>query len=682
MFLKSIKLENIRSYLNEEIHFPEGSVLLSGDIGCGKSTILLAIEFALFGISSDLPGSILLRHGKQSGSVELNFQIEQKDVTIKRNLRRIKENITQDNGYIIVDGVKTDLAATDIKARILNLLGYPRESLKKKSLIYKYTVYTPQEEMKFILYEDNEKRLDTLRKVFGIDKYKRIIENSKIFISSLKDEKKELNGKIFDLDSKIKQKEAKQEELNKIDSEYKKIIPKADEIKKRLQEKKEAIFKLENEIKNLNELKTRLKIIETSIELENANYEKNKKQVEKLNNELKEFFENNKKIEIKFDREELNKKQKEFDRLSEELLNIKSELNSITKIKNDSEENKLRITKMGKCPTCGQDVNEHYKKSICEKEEKKIKDLQENFDLLNEKRLEIENRLDCLKSILNDLKKQEIDLEKKKNELQNANEKMIRKGEFENELLKLKSNLVKLKTEKTDLTEKIKLKSNIESDYVEIKKEYDLLIEEQRKNDIHLASLKTSILRLNNEIELISKEINEKIKFKERIDKLNNIQLWMEEFFINLVSTIEKQVMSRVHFEFNELVKKWFKNLVEDEILQIFLDENFAPVIQQDGYNTNIENLSGGEKTACALAYRLALNKVINDFVGEIKTKDLIILDEPTDGFSSEQLDKLKDIFDDLKIKQIIIVSHEHKIESFVDNVVKIAKSGHISRVL
>ena len=204
MFLKSIKLENIRSYLSEEIRFPNGSVLLSGDIGCGKSTILLAIEFALFGISSDLSGSTLLRHGKQSGSVELNFQIDQKNVIIKRNLKRAKDNIAQDNGYIIIDELKTDLAATDIKARILNLLGYPKESLKKKSLIYRYTVYTPQEEMKLILYEDNEKRLDILRKVFGIDKYKRIIENSKIFISSLKDEKKELNGKIFDLEQKIK----------------------------------------------------------------------------------------------------------------------------------------------------------------------------------------------------------------------------------------------------------------------------------------------------------------------------------------------------------------------------------------------------------------------------------------------------------------------------------------------
>ncbi len=682
MFLKSVKLENIRSYLSEEIRFPQGSVLLSGDIGCGKSTILLAVEFALFGISPDLPGSTLLRHGKQSGSVELNFTVGNKNITIKRNLKKSKDNISQDNGYIIMDESKTDLAATDIKARILGLLGYPKESLKKKSLIYRYTVYTPQEEMKLILYEENEKRLDTLRRIFGIDKYKKVIENSKIFITAMKDEKKELTGKIFDLENKIKQKEAKSEELNKIDFDYKNTIPKSDEIKNKLQEKKQTISEFEENIKKLNESKTRLKIIENSIESEAANYEKTKKQIEKIDNELKEFSEKSKGMEVKFDREESNKKQKEFEKLSEELVNIKSELNSIIKIKKDSEETKQKITSLNNCPTCGQEVNEYYKRSISEREEKRITDLQKNFDLFSEKKSETESKMEAMKSALNDFKKLEIEFEKNKNELQSANEKKLRKGELENELLKLKSNIAKLGAEKIDLTEKINSIGSIEPNYNEIKKEYDLVVEEQRKMDMQIASFKTALSRLNSEIEQLSKEIEEKLNFKEKINSLNNLQSWFEGFFINLASTIEKQVMSRVHFEFNELVQKWFKNLVEDEILQISLDENFAPKIQQNGHDTAIENLSGGEKTACALAYRLALNKVINDFIGEIKTKDLIILDEPTDGFSSEQLDKVRDILDDLKIKQTIIVSHEHKIESFVDNVIKVAKSGHVSRVL
>ena len=85
------------------------------------------------------------------------------------------------------------------------------------------------------------------------------------------------------------------------------------------------------------------------------------------------------------------------------------------------------------------------------------------------------------------------------------------------------------------------------------------------------------------------------------------------------------------------------------------------------------------ERTAVALAYRLALNQTINSILSKIKTKGIIILDEPTDGFSEEQIMKIRDILDELNVSQLIIVSHEQKIESFVDNVFKVQKNGDVS---
>ena len=102
----------------------------------------------------------------------------------------------------------------------------------------------------------------------------------------------------------------------------------------------------------------------------------------------------------------------------------------------------------------------------------------------------------------------------------------------------------------------------------------------------------------------------------------------------------------------------------------------------QNGYDISFADLSGGEKTSAALAYRLALNKVINDIIHTINTKELLILDEPTDGFSSEQLDKVREVLDKLHLQQTIIVSHESKIESFVENIIKIQKEGHVSEVI
>ena len=82
MIIKKIKLENIRSYEQEEITFPLGSTVLAGDIGTGKTSVLLAIEFALFGLQPGQKGSSLLRNDKNKGSVSLEIEIDNKNIKI------------------------------------------------------------------------------------------------------------------------------------------------------------------------------------------------------------------------------------------------------------------------------------------------------------------------------------------------------------------------------------------------------------------------------------------------------------------------------------------------------------------------------------------------------------------------------------------------------------------------
>ncbi len=121
--------------------------------------------------------------------------------------------------------------------------------------------------------------------------------------------------------------------------------------------------------------------------------------------------------------------------------------------------------------------------------------------------------------------------------------------------------------------------------------------------------------------------------------------------------------------------------LVPEEDLDSQIDENFTPIIVKEDVEMDYSFLSGGERTAVALAYRLALNQTINSVLSKINTKGIIILDEPTDGFSETQIEKIRDILEELNVKQLIIVSHEQKIEGFVDNVLKVTKEGNISKI-
>jgi len=72
---------------------------------------------------------------------------------------------------------------------------------------------------------------------------------------------------------------------------------------------------------------------------------------------------------------------------------------------------------------------------------------------------------------------------------------------------------------------------------------------------------------------------------------------------------------------------------------------------------------------------------VMNILVEDIMTDNLIMLDEPTDGFSMEQLDKIRDVINELNFDQIILVSHEPKVEGYVDKVLSVQEENSHSVV-
>src|SRR3989339_510111 len=220
MQLKKIKLKNIRSYQEEEIEFVKGSTLLSGDIGSGKTTILLAIEFALFGLQPGQKGTSLLRNGEEDGEVKIEFEVDNKEIIIERKLKKGK-TITQDYSAITIDGKKDEISVTELKNTVLELLNYPKEFSKKQNILYKFTVYTPQEEMKQIILQDSETRINTLRHVFGIDKYKQILENTSIIMTNIREEKRIREGITMSLEQD-KTNVIKKEEKNKLKQEIEK----------------------------------------------------------------------------------------------------------------------------------------------------------------------------------------------------------------------------------------------------------------------------------------------------------------------------------------------------------------------------------------------------------------------------------------------------------------------------
>ncbi|MEK6912563.1 MAG: hypothetical protein AABX26_01245 [Nanoarchaeota archaeon] len=681
MIIKKITLKNIRSYENQVIDFPEGSTLLSGDIGSGKTSILLGIEFALFGLQPGQRGNSLLKNGEKEGSVFMEFEIEDKKIVVERNLKRGKA-ISQDSCSITIDGDKRDLSVTELKDKILELLNYPKEFSKKQNLLYKFTVYTPQEEMKQIILEDPETRTNTLRYVFGIDKYKKILENTSILASKLREEKRIKEAVVENMEqdktvliSKEEEVEAKHYNLVSIEKEL--FIKKQE--RKKIQEEKEQILEKIDEKRRLQQEieKTKLVILNKKDTIAHNN-----KTAEQLQTQINVLS------MIKFDEKNVEELElqiivlkKEKEKLGEENLKISSEMHSLTGKNQENETIRNKIRHIEICPTCLQNVGPVYRSNVMNKLDSDISgNLKRTEDLTVEKK-SVTSNIKKADEQISSKEKQINDLRILKIKLQEIDEKKKRLDEI------LKSNEViqkdlELLNSHAELLNKSIFDLNKFDNLFEVKqKQFEDSLRQERNAEIKVAELKKEIEVFSRQIEELRERIKKTDETKKRIDNLVKIEAWLSKDFTSLVSTIEKNVMIKLKVEFSKLFAKWFLMLVSD-VFDVRLDDEFTPIIEHQDYEIDYSHLSGGERTAIALAYRLSLNQVVHSLLSQVKTRDLVILDEPTDGFSDQQLDKMRDVLNQMEVKQLIIVSHEQKIESFVENVIRFRKENGISKVV
>jgi DNA repair protein SbcC/Rad50 len=715
MLLKSLKLQNIRSYVEESITFPSGSCLLAGDIGAGKSTVLLAIEFALFGAKrGELEAGSLLRNGAHAGRVELCFDLNGNEVVVSRTLKRTPKSIKQNAGYIVSGNVRQDATSTELRAKIIDLLGYPKEALTKKDLLYRYTVFTPQEDMRKILYDDKEARLNTLRKVFQIDKYKRMKVNAQLLAKEMKSRRRVLEESVSGLlDLELQEKSLQQQIL---------------EIEKKCNEEKPLLIALQNgrvavekQISALDTSRKELQVLEqqkvaqeTSLKQCVLFDEKVGFVIERLDQEIRTFQEKMVQPAIVVDTSALEKDisvlleslkgkdiiENEMKKCQENILIVTEKLAMCEAKKSATQETIQRLSTLDSCSLCLQNVTHEHKQTIIGKQEEIYGVVSKNAALLLQEKKTLMNLLQQKRGILSKLIEDELKknvLEKELLEKKHHVEKLVlEKKNMElllEQKIKEKENKTKEKEEQRlqqnkhretlqNIVEQMKRFVDLDVRYTALKKSLEEAFGVEREKEISIVSLEKEKEGVAQQCVMITKDIVAKKEIVVEMKKLKVYASWLQEFFVPLVSTMEKHVLLQVHASFNSFFTSWFAMLMDDDTMHSRLDEEFSPVIEQNGYETALLDLSGGEKTAVALAYRLALNKVINDFVTSIHTKSIIILDEPTDGFSAQQLDKVREVLDQIAMEQVIIVSHESKIESFVDSVLRIEKTGHVSRVL
>ncbi len=855
MIIRSITLSNIRSYKSPApIPITTGVTLFEGDIGSGKSTILSAIEFALFGLG-DVDSAYLLRHGERTGSVSLEFEVSGKQYKAYRSLERKRTTISQKEGYMVEQGVRTDYSVTEMKSRVLEILNFNECARPKtSSLIYRYAIFTPQEMMKEVLSQPVERRLETLRRAFRIEDYSVIVNNTSVLVSWLEGESRILDRQTQDINEKrllLKQETKKKQEfiaaLEKIIVECKDLKEASEKISqhiKELQAKKEKVQKLaieipsmEKELKGKNdqlnenksrteklskqlreisdaekllitlgltykeytskktrldelepliqeiqELSSKKSQLETAIKKEKMHLEKRVSETQAEVSEEAERISKQKEATAKIPKlleteQQLSKEIEELPALSELLISLNQEQATLKQdVKSKKERSKdlnkeldeLRKIGIGApCPKCKQELTQHHYSKVEQDYLKALSDLKDRIGELNGKVEEIniktieaskkekalkeqEQNLNNLKQELAKLKQHDKTIKEQEEALDNKRRLLEEslnllnaelfgqdeRGRFTEIVGKLEK-LEPTKKEFETIKERIKVleKTKIEEQYLtnksrtenketviedlehnkkqaealmgEIKDGITLL--EQKKKEYNqgktvletikglenqkeesdqkcsqkneeLVGTKKDIKQSEEEITRIEGEIQTREDQLLKFHELKQYQIWLSEFFIPAIKLIETNVLANINSEFNLLFQKWLVHLLETGDITVRVDDNFTPFIEQDGYEMDVNSLSGGEKTSVALAYRLALNVMVKK-VCEAMQSNLLILDEPTDGFSREQLFRLRDILKELNCEQVIFVSHESELEGFVDKIYRITKEAGESKI-
>ena len=804
MILNSLVINNIRSYEHEEVAFPRGISLFEGDIGSGKSTILMAIEFALFGLGSQKAESLLAKKAEMGYAI-LEFTAEDKKYEIKRTLKRKSSGVNQDpkESWIKIQDEKEILSPSELKQRVLQILKFNEPAdPKAESKIFRYAIFTPQEAMKEVL-SDSKKRLETIRKAFGIEDYSIAESNAREVLSEIKTKSAVLKEKFSDisqleseineskgivskLESEISEKEKWQKiceenenkkmqelkELQEKNSEKIKLELKKESLDEKIVVNKTRIGKIEQEFADYEiELKENSEKLEELLEVKKPETLKSIpdiiseiKKFQKINDEkIKSESEKNsihqdvlrlkEKLGEKIDSEKesfqntLDDLQQEKESLEKFADEIKEKLEKVNDqkieketLKGSLEKEIAKFSQLGNaCPTCKQEITgEHHHSLVGEKEKEvetltaELQSITDSFFESNTKSKEIQSKIDSytqeilqIQRIIPGIEEFEVktaredQLDAEIKELENK----LQDPEFEGKnpvdyLTELKDAVMQFESSADQMKQIINAKQKVEKVIVERQEEADSLdsqiseIESELEQiQVDLDSFEDSVESVSskeNELDSLRKEITkvsstvaaslenlknqtdkvkqneskitESRKYETKYKKFDQFQQWLEAFFIPTISQIEKQVLLSILQNFNETYTRWYSILVEDPTKESRIDENFTPIVNQDGFDQEIGYLSGGEKTSIALAYRLTLNSLMRKETESMKS-NLLILDEPTDGFSKNQLGKIRELLDELKSEQIVLVSHEKELETYVDNIFQISKENGLSKI-
>ena len=454
-----------------------------------------------------------------------------------------------------------------------------------------------------------------------------------------------------------------------------------------------------------------------------------KKQLKKLPI-LQEELKNLGKIKIKYSDFKSEKKDKliEFNDANKEYIKNCQ--------KNEAETEKIeRVSELGECPTCLQEVPEDHKIHIKDATIQKQNDLKNKIKKWEKTKLRIQNEIDLLDSQIENseeaaqkferiLVKIEV-LEKNQTELEKINKDIttiqdriyslnwelsgivetdehLRKMEVEfyevSEKAKLareaqlelasKQNLEKIVLSEEDNLKKLKKENTIfQNSYDEISQKYNSENHNEYRNDFEKLKEKEArtseginrlIIALKKEkskLEETKNNIIEKRDAKEKTKILESELKVLDILRKGLRDILQPAVRKNSVMMVSEEFQQFYQALSNDNIDYAAIDEDGNIEVIRNGEPSPINTLSGGETTCAALALRLSI-------CSSLTKNQLLLLDEPTIHLDEVYRAKLRDFLRTHDFDQLIVVTHDNTFDSLPAQIFNVEKRKGNSTII
>ena len=688
--IKEIKLHNFISHRDTSLLLEKGITIFVGHNGSGKSSIIDAITFALFGEHTRKSNKNLILRGASSSYVHLIFYVNSREYSAYRQLGSLGQSISakldlvSDSNNIInkpiVAGERKQFGES-MSAEVAKTLGIDYKKLKVATIIQ-------QGELNRIIEFHPKDFKELLNGMIGIDRldlaYQTMHETIDGFRERLRthnngfDDKQiesirntiQLNiSELFDAESILKQLESERnrtkENLHSLEKEIERIEP--------LILKARELQTMENSlIEYLNEKKDCLS--EDIIKLDRI--------VKEAQNSIQIVSE---KEEIKIN---LQMVRSEVEDAETRIINNEGEFGRLKGLLEFAR--KIEI-KDGKCPVCNstvQTVNKildtgHIKNEMKKKTEERSKLLaerinskkEESFLEEKEKRIAAAEKFLALNNIYNlqDIIKLEKDLFQKKNDLSKLPKTIVGVDEdarifmIDHFSKSLVENIIKLKYQVKDLRIQ---------DYLDAKLNHTRLSDALLEINMKIGSSQKSIQQATKVIDDSNKILTELDYAAKYITILEKIRatVFNRDGLVGL--SLRSWALKTISFKASEYATMFNIGISRIDLAEKVKDVDIICYGRHG--EIDINSLSGGEKVAVALALRFAISYMM----GSSKL-DFIILDEPTAHLDTERRKSMVKIISeafkdgDGPLSQIIIITHDAEIfeDSEVDRIYRFTMS-------